>query len=454
MPLLLLMMCLFGLMGCRAHTEILTETQPQKSIANKNQGHWWQAMHSPKLNQSIEQALKNNNQILSAKSNIVKAQALLKAAHNTWLPALGVNAGQFAVDGFDGKQTLPANLAPLNTGDIHAHGHYAGFVPDYSLNVLNNVSTVSAAKASLALQQGYYQSVRLNVISQTSGAYLTLLGLQQQYREQTALVKHLEALCHLEAIRHRDGAGDVLTIATTIQDIEQAKSSLLSVQSSMAQTENALNLLMNQNLGKASTDKTLNELPNIKGIKNNISAESLGKRPDLMIAKATLQQAIAEKNLAYSAFFPSISLTGMLGTISAEFSHLVGLSTGIGLAQLAASIPLFNGVAYQNIQAAKAGVDVAYYAYLQAVMAALVDVHDNMTQYQNLTAAVHNQTNALFAAKKAYQVHVVKHKVGAEDYRAVLQAAVVLDKAKISRTVAKLEQLNSLVMVNQALGRE
>lgn len=418
--------------------------------------HWWVRLHDPVLNQLIAQALIHNNQLQVAQATIEQAQAQLKAAHNAWLPTLDVALNGFAAKGWDASRHVNAAVAanPLITdlGNINAHGNFYGFVPEYSFNILKNMSNTSVARASLGVQQGMYAAMRLSIISQVSGSYFTLLGQKQQFNEQQQLIIHLKQLRRIEYIRYKDGAGDVLILASLDQQIASNQAAIRSLSASIEHTENALQLLINKNPGPIATHHSLNDWTLLHVIPANLPASVLSARPDLIIATENLKSAVAQKGLAYSNFFPDISLTGSLGGLSLDLARLIQLSSGIGFAQYAASIPAFNASAYQQIQAAKAGVKSAAYNYLHVLRTALVDVNNSLVLYQQKTLAYKHQGDSLRAAAKAYAINQVKHKTGAQDVRAVLNAQITLDEAKINDTLARIEQMNALVSVYQSLG--
>jgi multidrug efflux system outer membrane protein len=114
-------------------------------------------------------------------------------------------------------------------------------------------------------------------------------------------------------------------------------------------------------------------------------------------------------------------------------------------------MPLLNGVNYQQIQAAKSGVKAAYYNYVHTVRAALVDVDNNLTNYRKKTEAYQSQLQAYRASIRGYRILQSRYKSGYQDRRGAMNARITADQAEITLTLAKLEQLNSIVFVYQAL---
>lgn len=443
------------LVGCN-NTTVDKNFAPSPSKNNLSQVMWWRSMHDPVLNTLITRALNNNNQVLAAQANIMQAQAQLKAAHNAWLPTLNGNANAFGGKGWDTRIQPEGSLSQTtlfnHIDNLNIKGFYAGFVPNYSLNLLENINNTKLAKASLEEQKAFYNATRLSIISQTAGAYFSLLGYKEQLAEQKQLIQHLKKLRELENVRYKGGANDYSNLATVDQQIADNQAYTASIETSIVQTQNALQLLTNHAPGSILIHKTLDSVVTQKIIPIKLSAQVLQSRPDIMISREQLNRADANLGLSYSRLFPQFSLTGLLGGSSVELVHLLKLSTGLGVAQLSALVPLFNGVNYQQIQAAKSGVKAAYYNYLHTVLAALVDVDNNLTHYQKSKEYCQNQLQAYKASLRAYRIQQSRYKNGYQDCRGVINASLTADKARINFILAKMEQLNSLVLVYQSVG--
>ena len=416
---------------------------------------WWKKIHDPVLNHLIQESLKSSNQVKTAEANVLQAQAKLKQAHFAWLPTLGASGTGFVGGGWDSNFAPQGALArsPVlaKMGSIHFRGYYSGFVPSYSLNILENINNDKFAKASLNMQRAVYQSTRLSIISQMSGSYFMLLGQKRQLREQSQLVRDLKRARQLEFVRFKDGAGDLSVVTNLDQQIINSQASLSSIENSVSQVENAIQVLLNHNPGAVITDRDINTI-SVRGlIPANLPSAVLKNRPDIIMAEESLNMSGASVGLAYSKFFPAISLTGLLGGASVELSHLLKLSTGFWVAEAAASMPILNGSAYEQINASKAGYSAAYFTYVQTVKSVFADVDNSLTNQQKMNDIYSNKLKALRSAEKLRTLALAKYRAGAKDYRDVAYAQVNVDYAKLDLNLAKMQQLDSIVEVYQAL---
>jgi multidrug efflux system outer membrane protein len=416
---------------------------------------WWKKLKDPELNHLIAQALSCNDQIKSSYATIEQAQAQLKAAQYAWIPTLGANANGFTGGTWNSHITprgpLANNSVFSNFSNPRFRGYYAGFIPEYTFNILNNINNVKAANASLAIQNAQTQSTKLGIISQMSGAYFMLLSQREQLAMEKTLRSDLRKLRKLEQIRFQKGASDIETVTNIDQQLAQEEANIPQIENIVAQSENTIRLLLNQNPGPVPTHRTLLSLNIDHLIPKYLPSSVLKNRPDIMIAINNIKIAHAQMGVAYSAFFPTITLTGLVGGASIDLANLLKLSTNIWVAQALASTKIFNASAYQNIKSAKAGFKATYYNYLETLRSVFADVDDALTNEQKTKLSYFQIHKGYLAAKKSYAIALAQYKAGAKDYRTVVNAKINLDRNQLSLVQEKAQLLDSIVQVYSAV---
>ena len=432
----------------RNGTKVVTYTPSSQQTA------WWKQMHDPVLNRLIRRALAKNNQIQTARATIAQAQAQLQAAQFTWLPTLQANGNGFTGSGWDSHVRPEGPLANSRAlgaiSQIHFNGHFVGFSPKYSLNILDNIYQNRYAEAALAVQKAQYRATRISIISQVSSAYFMLLGQREELKEQRQYVHDLKKLRQLEQSRYQHGASDATSMTDLDRQIDVYTTNLSSLKNSIAQVENALQILLDANPGPLAKYGNVKRLPTHL-IPANVPSVVLKQRPDIMAAEQNLKMAEADVGSAYANFFPMISLTNLVGASSLELIHLLKLSTPLWILQGSIGIPVLNGVSYAQIKEAKAGYLAAYYTYMQTLRSAFADVDNSLTNQQKMNAIYLSQFKARKNAKKYYNLALARYQAGAKDYREVLNAKLSVDTANLNLTLAKMQQLDSIVEVYQSL---
>lgn len=416
---------------------------------------WWGKLNSPELNQLISKALRSNNKIKSSYATIEQAQAQLKSAQYAWLPTFNASANGFTGGTWNTHATqgpVPAtNPFFANFSNQRFHGYYTGFAPQYNLNILANISNVKAAKGALAVEQAQSQLTKLGIISQMSGTYFMLISQREQLLAEKTLISDYKKLRQLERVRYAKGASNIETVINVSQQIAQEDVKIPQIESVIAQSENTIHLLLNQNPGPVITHRRLYSFNVNKLIPKNLPSSVLKNRPDIMIALNNVKIACAQVGIAYSAFFPSLSLTSLLGNASIDLRNLLKLSTNLWVVEASGVTKILDASSYQNIKAARADFKATYYNYLETLRSSFADVDNNLTNtYKNKLAYLQTE-KAYKAAQKAYSIALTQYKAGATDYRNVMNFKINLDKSQLSLIQEKAQLLDNIVQVYNAV---
>src|SRR5690606_2889719 len=102
----------------------------------------------------------------------------------------------------------------------------------------------------------------------------------------------------------------------------------------------------------------------------DLPSDILLRRPDIMAAEHTLLAANANIGAARAAFFPSIRLSGSIGSSSAELSGLFDSGTRAWSFLPSITLPIFQGGRLRaNLDVAAADRDIALAGYERAIQA-------------------------------------------------------------------------------------
>ena len=417
---------------------------------------WWRKFNDPMLNQLIESALANNNNLQIAMGNVLQAQASLRKADMAWLPTVAMGAGGVTGQAFNpGFQSmtpmLPNSAVPMNNPqNFSAYG--AGLVPSYTLNVFEEIKQGQIAKATLAMQEEAKNAVRLGVISQVAGSYFNLLGLQEQLNLQQQMLKDAEEMRQFTLIQYQNGATSELNLDGIDQFITSIKAKLPSIQDAIIQTQNALQVLTNNNPGKIKLTNSFDQIKTSGIVPINLPSVVLKSRPDVMDAEYQLQLTNANIGAVTSMFFPTISLTGGLGQGSMQLSNLFNAGGDFWMGQMMAAMPLFNMGLYAEEDKAKAGYYSAYYNYVQTVRTAFSQVDNGLSSRDSLDKISAEQQIALAKAQQMYQLGLVQYNQGSSSYSDTVGFKLNIDNAKSALNQTKMQQMSSIVNLYQVLG--
>jgi multidrug efflux system outer membrane protein len=171
------------------------------------------------------------------------------------------------------------------------------------------------------------------------------------------------------------------------------------------------------------------------------------------MAEQQLIGANANLGAARAAFFPRVSLTAQFGTVSDELSGLFkGGSWAFSLApQLA--LPLFDAGRNQaNLEAARAGREIAVAQYEKSIQTAFREVSDALAGQATLQEQLDAQRAQAQSDAKRLELSDLRYRNGVASYLDLLDAQRSLFATEQSLVLTRLQQLQNQVVLYKVLG--
>src|SRR3984957_15815852 len=339
-----------------------------------------------RLQQLIGLALANNRDLRVAVLNIDKARAQYRIQRAALLPSIDA-PGSFL------REKLPASLtygiATPTTGYFEA----GLSITAYEVDLFGRVRSLThAALEQYVAQAEARRSAQLSLIAEVANAYLTLAADSELERLAQQTLKSQEDSYALEQKRHETGTVSALDLVQSQTTVEQARTDAARFEGNVAQDRDALALLVGTDveptmLPSQFDSKTMGLDPLPAGVPSAV----LLRRPDVLEAEHTLRAANADIGAARAAFFPDITLTTNLGSVSYQLSNLFKSGTGTWAFEPVMSLPIFHGGALLGgLDAAHANEKIALAQYEKAIQSAFREVADALA----LTAALNRQRAA------------------------------------------------------------
>ncbi len=224
------------------------------------------------------------------------------------------------------------------------------------------------------------------------------------------------------------------------------------IETQIAQTENALSILLGRNPGPIARGKSIDDLA-LPSIPAGVPSTLLERRPDLMQAERQLIAANAEIGAAKALYFPTISLTGALGSQSTDLSNLFKGPTRVWsyAGQVVGPIFTFGAVSGQVTQA-EAGQEAALYNFLLSIQNAFGDVDNSLVANQKLKDQLAAQGRLVTALKDYSRLAKLQYDNGYAPYSTVLQAEQSLFPAELNLATVRTSMLTSTVNIYKAMG--
>ena len=409
---------------------------------------WWKEFHDENLNVLVESALEKNTNLRIAYLNLEKAKASLGVAEASLLPGVNLNVGYTKAKS-SGETYTRQPQTRYRTSSINL-----GL--NYEIDLWGRVrNSVLAANESLNASKFDYDSARLSLSSSVAKSYFTLVSLNMQEAVLQETLKTYEATLALRKTQLDLGGINEMTYLQSKAAVESAKMSLISVLNLKSKALTSLAILTGKNndeilKGAVASSKTLPASPEISA---GISSDILLRRSDVAKALADLKATNALVGVAKADYFPTISLTGLLGFTSVDFENIfVGnantWSIGGSLVQ-----KIFDyGRTKNNVRIAETNEQIAAVTYEGVVKTALGEVRDALISRQNAKLSLDQVKILLQSQQKIYSLAKDQYDAGYIGHLELLDAQRNLLQAKLQDISAKLDEVDSAVEVYRALG--
>lgn len=425
---------------------VATSQADQPAAAVKKD--WWTLFQDATLNELVTQALAYNHDLLSAVARVEEAEGLAREANATFFPQIDLNAGASR------SQVSEVTAIPLSSSTPRIRdARSAALKTSFEIDVWGKLRRANEAARAQVLASRYARdTVELSVAGLVTSGYLSLraadasLALTQNTFEIRAK--------SLEIVKSRLQAGSASPI-----ELHQAEGSLAAAEVQLVELRRLRALAQNQlalltgkpDLRVAPGD--LRQLPLPPVPPAGLPSALLEGRPDIRQAEESLISANAQIGVAKAALFPSLSLTGSLGSESAALSNLFAGGAGTWSLGLAAAMPIFDaGRNAARIDQASAVQKQSLIAYQKAVQTAFKEVNDALVGLRENAESERAQDKRVQAAQKTLELAQIRYEAGYSGFLDVLDAQRSANETLLASVSTRQSRLNSAVDLFKALG--
>jgi len=427
----------------KSSLQIPSQWRAEAGPASPAEQLWWRNFHDSHLNRYVDEALKNNSDVLIARERINEYQARVYAADGSLFPSL--DAG---VTGARARSQSAATGLP-----IYSTLYKGSLTASYDVDLWGvNRSTARAAEASLEAQKAAAAAADLTVASSVASGYVTLLSLDEQLRVTEDTLKSREQAFKLATRQYQTGYSSRLELMQSDSELRSTRAQVPLLQHQIAQQENALSLLLGSNPGSVARSENFESLTPLH-LPSQLPSTLLNRRPDIVQAERQLLASDATLAASRASLLPSINLTASGSIQDRTLSGL--LDNPLQLWSVGGSIlaPILNR------QALNAQVDIsqsqrnqALYGYEQTVRNAFREVNDSLdaiTRYQEQLTELQAQQDV---AQETLRIAQNRYNNGYSSYLDVLDAQRTLFSVQTSVVQVKNNLLLAQIDLYKALG--
>ena len=364
---------------------------------------WREMFTDPKLQSLIETGLERNADLNVARLRVEAAEAVLMTARLSYLPSLGLTAEGNA-NKHDGATAKTYNV---------------GASASWELDIFGKLTAAKrGAAAALQGSRAYRQAVQTQLVATIADSYYTLAMLDAQMTISNRTLENWRTTVRtLEALK-KVGKSNEAGVLQAKANVMRLEASLLSIRKSISETENR-------------------------------DASSR----DVRQAEMELAQAFYATNAARAAFYPNITLSGILGWTNNGGGVIVNPGQWLLNAIGSLTQPLFNrGVNIANLKIAKSRQEEAKLLFRQSLLNAGKEVNDALTAWQTAKSQIEinaRQVETLCDAVRKTE-SLMRH--SNTTYLEVLTAKQSLLEAEVQQLQTRFERIQSVIKLYHVLG--
>lgn len=405
---------------------------------------WRDLFTDPTLQALIERGLQQNTNMKNAELRIKEADYALRCAKLAYVPSFYFNPSGTVSRPWD-----PYDRMDFTTGKTYALPVSMSWQVG-SIGQLRN----QKRKAEVTRDQlrNAKQAIQAQLVSGIAALYYNLC----MFDEQLVLTRQTEQnwgkYLQMQKQLMDAGQGNKAAVASIEATYYSIQTSVVSIENNIHSLEISLANILGETTGRVGrTSLASFKAPAFIG--TGLPITILDRRPDVRDAEQQLAAAFYDKNIARSAFFPSLTLSA-----TGQFTNSVGtavMNPGVMIGAAVASLaqPLFaNGRLRAQYKVSKAEMEIATNNFQQTVIEAGNEVNYAMDEIHTATAMqvlidkqVDALTEALDATEKLYRGSNA-------NYLNVITAQNSLLSAQTSQIANRMSAIQATIDLYQALG--
>jgi multidrug efflux system outer membrane protein len=409
---------------------------------------WWEVFQDTILKNLITEALGSNYDVKIAAARVQEARAQVGVARSEYFPAIDYNVGAQ-------RTRFSGALLGLSGAGPSTNNLYYGFLSaSWEIDIWGRIRRSNeAARASLFATEDARRGVWLTLVSDLGQAYFELLALDVRLDIARNSTDAYQGTYSVFQDRLQGGVASKLETSRAEGALGQAQATIPQLESDIVAKENQISILLGRSPGPIPRGTPMYEQAVVPTVPAGLPSALLERRPDLRQAEQKLVGANANIGVAKAAFFPQLSLTALFGRASPEVSALTGGTATIWAVAGMLSGPIFEGGKnLSNYRVSKAQWEQAKLQYEQAVLTALREVSDALTQLGKLSDAESGQERAVKALEQAVAYAMDRYRHGFASYFEVLEAQQQLYPAQNTLAQIRRDRLLAYVQLYKALG--
>jgi multidrug efflux system outer membrane protein len=395
----------------------------------------------------IELALANNRDLRVATLTVDKVQALYRIQRSELYPGVGVLASGEKLR-IPGRETDDGVAKTTTTYSVNLG------TSSWEIDLFGRIRSLKAAALEQYLAtQHARRAAQISLVAAVAGEWLALAADVESVALARDTLEAQRASYELIQKSRDAGIASDLDLRQAQTQVETARAALAAFTGQVAVDRSTLDVLAGTPVPADLLPDRLGEVTGARLLSPGLPSSVLLDRPDILGAEHRLKAANANIGAARAAFFPRISLTAAVGTMSSELSGLFGSGSGTWAFVPQITAPLWTGGFNRaNLDAARIDREIAVAQYEKAIQGAFAEVSRGLALRTTLVAQREAQQALVDALAETYRLSEARYRAGIDSYLAVLVAQRSLFAGEQVLINVRFAEQANLVTLYKVLG--
>jgi len=400
---------------------------------------WWTVLGDPLLTDLVSRTLAGNLDLQAVRARVKQARAHRAAAEASLWPTLRA------------RVVLGPEQSPRGTSKV-ATGLEATWVPDLFGKLRRGVE---AALGDQAASEEELHDALVNVAAEVVQGYVDLRSIQAHLAIADENLAAETDAANLASWRTQAGLTTVLDVDRAETDVSQTRAQIPSLRAGLEEAKNRLAMLIGETPGALGEElEATRPIPTAPvELAIGVPADALERRPDVRRAERQLAAETARIGVAKAQAYPTISLSGAVGTgviAPSTFTNPESLA-GAAAAQII-QVLFDHGAVRATIKGQQAVRNESLARFQSTVLAALEDVENAIVEYTEEQNRQRGLAEASASAASAAELSRERYAAGLIDFLVVLDAERSLYSVEEQRVSSEGRVVSDLVRLYRSLG--
>lgn len=436
-----------------------TET-PATDAASIGDLKWFEVFKDDDLRKLVQTAMIRNYDLRAAVARINAERANLGLVRSNQFPQFDVGVDTVTShtsrnSGATNSQVGATNSQFTNSqGGTHTFGSALLNLLSFEIDIWGRLrQRTKAARAELQATEEDRRAAMTTIVSDVATGYFTLLELDSELEIARRTLATREDSLRIIKLREQGGIATMLEVRQGEELVYQASQTIPDTERLIEQQENQISLLIGNNPAPIARNRALTDQQELPSVPPGLPSSLLARRPDIRAAEQRLIEQHALVRSAKAAYFPTISLTGLMGFQSNGLSNLFSGRSGAWSFAPQISQPLFTaGRLKSNVRFEQAERELALTQYEQTIQTSFREVSDALAQYRKVKEIRAQQELLVTTLRDRSRLAYLRYQGGVDTLLNALDADRDLFNSELNLTLTRRNELVSLVQLYKALG--